>query len=374
MSVKIISNAYALEGQFSHLAKSSNRFVIAGYASFNIVDSQNDLVNLEALGAAFAKMMAVPERRNFMYHHSNIQIGKILPEYMDPEGNIWISGIDDYGLFIIAELFTDIKRSVDVINDMMKGKYLAFSIGGQVLKRVQNCDDDKCWSEIIDMDLHEVTSCERGANISARGVIFEKSAESFTDIAISASKNDTFITNNVNNSSEGIFVPEIIVEKTDLQLVLDAVSELKSVVDQIRPIEKEAVVVDIPSEDTITLDAIAAIVDERINKLRDELTPVEPEVVEKEVIVETIVEKMIYVYDEPIETAFENKEEFEESLVKYQALVDKITEEMGESITKSKDIIDTHDDKPAGIDFKALYKKAWEATDLDDLLKKVGVN
>ena len=391
VTTKLVLKPHKFGGQFSHLVKSTNRFVIAGYASYNIVDSQNDLVNLKALGTAFTRMMAVPERRNLIYHHSNVQIGKILLNYMDPEGNMWESGVDDYGLFIIAEIFNDVVKAQEVMKDMMQGKYLAFSIGGQALERVENCDGDKCWSEIVNMDLHEITSCERGANISARGVIFEKSADSFMDIAKMSVNNDTFINNNVNNSSEGIFVPKDIVEKTDLQLVLDAVSELKTFVESIKPAEAELVEVGeiVEKEDTITLNAIATILDERFAAFREAMTPV---VVEKEEIKEIIeevadiveiveieavtVEKLVYVYDEPLEEAFEKKEDFEDALVKYQALVEKIKDEMGEPITKSTGIVeDLIEESVRGIvkiDFKKLYSDAFNARSPNDLLEKIG--
>jgi hypothetical protein len=138
-----LSIEFDIDGTFTHvdlISKQEDSFIIAGYGSFDIVDKQGDRVSLEALNEAFTRMMTIVERRNLMFHHSNIQIGRILPEYRDSNGKVWKSGIDDRGLFIIAEIFSDLEQSKKVKRQMERGHYLSFSIGGQATKRRTVCD------------------------------------------------------------------------------------------------------------------------------------------------------------------------------------------------------------------------------------------
>ena len=47
--------------------------------------------------------------RNVMVMHSDVQVGHALPAYISKAGNIFKSGVDDKGLFFIAELRDDTK-------------------------------------------------------------------------------------------------------------------------------------------------------------------------------------------------------------------------------------------------------------------------
>lgn len=152
-------------------------FVIAGYASVDIIDKDNERISLPALRDAFDRMMKRVSRRNLILHHSNVQIGELLKDFTDSSGKTWKSGVDDVGLFIVAEVFNDIEMGRRVIEAMRKGHLLSFSVGGKKLRDEIKCDDKKCWNEIVQLDLHEVTSCERGVNPMAKGFILKGSNE-----------------------------------------------------------------------------------------------------------------------------------------------------------------------------------------------------
>ena len=66
----------------------SDNLVIGGYASIEMVDKQNDLITLEALGEAVGKYMKITKFRNVMTNHSNVQVGEVIPSYRDKTGKL----------------------------------------------------------------------------------------------------------------------------------------------------------------------------------------------------------------------------------------------------------------------------------------------
>jgi phage head maturation protease len=72
------------------------------------------------------------------------------------------------GLFVLAEIFDDIVEALKFKSAMLKDHMLAFSIGGEALRKRTVCDTDThCINQITFMDLFEVSACERGMNPQA---------------------------------------------------------------------------------------------------------------------------------------------------------------------------------------------------------------
>ncbi len=146
-------------------AQSVDDLIIAGYASVELVDKQGDLITTGALNKAFKKFMADPSFTNVQLAHSNIQVGNVVPSYTDSNGRVWKSEVDDTGLFVVIKLRNDIEKAREVASEIRKGNLRAFSIGGQAFKRVNKSDGMRgSYREIQDMELHEVTICEKGIN------------------------------------------------------------------------------------------------------------------------------------------------------------------------------------------------------------------
>lgn len=146
-------------------AQSIDDLIIAGYASVELVDKQGDLITTGALNKAFKKFMADPSFTNVQLAHSNIQVGNVVPSYTDSNGRVWKSEVDDTGLFVVIKLRNDIEKAREVASEIRKGNLRAFSIGGQAFKRVNKSDGMRgSYREIQDMELHEVTICEKGIN------------------------------------------------------------------------------------------------------------------------------------------------------------------------------------------------------------------
>ena len=143
--------------------------VIAGYASVELVDKQGDLITRSALKDAFGGFMKSEKFRNVQLAHSNIQVGEVIDSYVDSNGRMWKSEVDDAGMFVVVSLRNDIEKAREVAAEIRKGNLQGFSIGGQAFKRVRKSDGTHGdYQEISKMELHEITICEKGINPEAQ--------------------------------------------------------------------------------------------------------------------------------------------------------------------------------------------------------------
>ena len=151
------------------LIKGSSDMVIAGYASVELVDKQGDLITRSALKDAFGGFMKSEKFRNVQLAHSNIQVGEVIDSYVDSNGRMWKSEVDDAGMFVVVSLRNDIEKAREVAAEIRKGNLQGFSIGGQAFKRVRKSDGTHGdYQEISKMELHEITICEKGINPEAQ--------------------------------------------------------------------------------------------------------------------------------------------------------------------------------------------------------------
>ena len=150
------------------ILKAADDLVIAGYASVEMVDKQGDLITRGALRDAFDGFMKADGFRNVQLAHSNIQVGQVIPSYVDSDGRVWKSGVDDAGMFVVIQLRDDIEKAREVASEIRKGALRGFSIGGQAFKRMRKSDASHGdYTEISKLELHEVTICEKGINPEA---------------------------------------------------------------------------------------------------------------------------------------------------------------------------------------------------------------
>ena len=162
----------------------SDKLVIGGYASIEMVDKQNDLITLDALDEAVKKYMENPKYRNVMTNHSNVQVGDVIPSYRDKNGRLWKTGVDDVGFFVVIKMREDIEKAREVGRDIRSGSMRSFSIGGQALsKRKKTHEEHGEYNEIDKLELHEVTICEKGINPEAKfDILKQDKGENMSDI------------------------------------------------------------------------------------------------------------------------------------------------------------------------------------------------
>ncbi len=155
-------------GEFIIL-KENKECVIAGYASVDVVDKQNDKITLNAIRDAADGFMKNDRFRNVMITHSNVQVGEVLDNYTDSKGKVLKTGVDDTGFFVVIKLRNDIEKAKEVARDVRRGKLRSFSIGGQAINKANKYDPDiGSYKEIDKLELHEITICEEGINPEAK--------------------------------------------------------------------------------------------------------------------------------------------------------------------------------------------------------------
>ena len=151
------------------ILKEDKETVIAGYASVDVVDKQNDKITLGAIKEAADKFMKQDRYRNVMITHSNVQVGEVVDQYTDSNGKVLKTGVDDTGFFVVIKLRNDIEKAKDVARDIRRGKLRSFSIGGQAINKTNKYDSDAgTYKEIDKLELHEITICEEGINPEAK--------------------------------------------------------------------------------------------------------------------------------------------------------------------------------------------------------------
>jgi len=425
------------------LKSTETKHLIAGYASIKIIDREGERVNLNGLDKAFKRMMAKPSRRNYMLHHSNIQVGELLWEATDSKGFTWKAGVDfkgmlnkksltaynrkpEKGLFVICELFSDTIAGKEVIKDQNSGKLLSFSIGGRVLPggRYTKCDDEKCWSEIMSLELSEITGCREGVNQGAKAFIL-KSDDSpltvgdflYTDSGsnpyMSSSTLDSLIPIKIKKLKKGMKMEDDML--TDAQALTSAITKLTEILtkpDKVEKTKKETVKVkyifgkpkrdDFEKEadyfvqlgayhsfiEKMDADIESTINDEIVDKdsyrrqmrslMRDgmekdlaakkskETQKADEEEVEEEEEKKKEVEDR---YKKPEEKDFAKKEDFEKADAAYNILVEEVKKALaagtGEVIKKSAKTTDVGDKK---FSIKSMMDEAKEHSSISDYL------
>ena len=146
---------------------SKDVMVVGGPASVEMVDKEGHLITTDALSKAFDKYMDNFRTRNAMVLHSDVQVGWALPAYITKGGQIYKSGINGKELFFITELRDDTRIAERVSKQIDDGKLRSYSIAGSATK-VQNVQKGMTpYMQVDDMELAEVTVCEKGVNQGA---------------------------------------------------------------------------------------------------------------------------------------------------------------------------------------------------------------
>lgn len=167
-----------LDIPITHISKQDkDRRVVAGYASFDVIDRQNERITHEAMREALKNFMANPEYMNTHVMHGNCAVGKVIKSYKDKNGELWETKVDDTGTFIVSELRTDIKRAVQTWELIEKGVLKSYSIGGLALNPKELiCNNGTCHWEIDKLEIHEFSYVDRPAVKGADFIIVKKEA------------------------------------------------------------------------------------------------------------------------------------------------------------------------------------------------------
>ena len=187
----IDSSPMNLKGNFDIITKAkSNRRIIAGYASVIEIDKENHIIPKEALEKGIESLLEDSEYSNLMIVHQNIQIGKIIPKY-----NKLTTHVDDKGLFIIAELRTDLDTANQIWELIKGGKLNGFSIAGEIVLDHEECSDISCVKVIDKLNIFEVSVCDTPVNAKSGFIIVSKGKdEILRNVSNIVNKNEEHMT------------------------------------------------------------------------------------------------------------------------------------------------------------------------------------
>jgi hypothetical protein len=141
--------------------------VIGGPASVEMIDREGHLITTPALSKAFKKFMDNQRTRNVMVLHSDVQVGWALPAYISRGGQIFKSGVGEGGLFFICELRDDTAIAKKVADQIGSGLLKSYSIAGSATKVQNMMKGQTPYMQVDEMELAEVTICEKGVNQGA---------------------------------------------------------------------------------------------------------------------------------------------------------------------------------------------------------------
>ena len=165
-----LSRAYPDDTTYANAASKlteGDAMVLGGPASVELIDREGHLITTDALTKAFEKYMDNFRTRNTMVLHSDVQVGWALPAYISRGGQIFKSGVSGEGLFFITELRDDTKIAQRVMDQVNEGKLRSYSIAGSATK-VQNLTKGlQPYMQVDEMELAEITVCEKGVNQGA---------------------------------------------------------------------------------------------------------------------------------------------------------------------------------------------------------------
>jgi hypothetical protein len=140
--------------------------VVAGWGSVYIIDREGHKISIAGLRKALKNFLADPEFANVNIFHSGIQVAKMLPSFIDKNGKTWKSHVNDRGLFAVVAFRTDLEVSRRAMSEVIKGNLRGFSLAGNsnpATKEIK-CDHGKCWQEINDLEIYELTLCQEPMN------------------------------------------------------------------------------------------------------------------------------------------------------------------------------------------------------------------
>lgn len=175
----IISRHIQLDFPITHISKNDGeRRVVAGYASFDVIDRQNERITDTAMRDALDKFMSNEDYANVHVMHGNCAVGKVIPVYTDMNGERWETKVDDTGTFIVSEIRPEgeLKRADQTWQLIKDGNLKSYSVGGLALspKELVCPDTGSCHFVIDELEIHEFSYVDKPAVKGADFIIVKQ--------------------------------------------------------------------------------------------------------------------------------------------------------------------------------------------------------
>jgi len=143
----------------------TNRRIIGGYSSVAVVDREGQKIPISALKNAAAKFMQNIFARPAMVFHSDVQVGRVIPKWTNPEtGETMETKVDDLGWYTLVEIRDDIEIANKTWEEVQRGNIRSFSIAGSSKDKLQKQEHGIGYEQVNELEIYETTLCETPVN------------------------------------------------------------------------------------------------------------------------------------------------------------------------------------------------------------------
>jgi len=169
----------SLLGPLEVLSKAEeDDMVVGGYATWEIKDSQNDVITTEAQVKYLQRLFQLPlEYRNITVKHSDFKIGTPILKYVDKNGRQYFSHVNEKGTYLISKIRNDKYLSTKLFReDIRKGVLSMYSISGLPLPNsIREVKEGKTVVKYhTDIEPWAVTLCEEAICPKAQAEVISK--------------------------------------------------------------------------------------------------------------------------------------------------------------------------------------------------------
>ncbi len=174
-----MEGSFRFQGEFFKINEEGN-FFIFGPASAEILDSQGDVIRIDAVKKALPELL---KRARVTVDHKDQIVGEIV-ESFEKKGLIYKTEVrppndeelskfpslekEKEALFVLAKVWDDTEYCREVRKAIEKGEYRSYSISGNVLNSRPCRSSEGCTRIVSDLNLSAVTICRSGANPAAQ--------------------------------------------------------------------------------------------------------------------------------------------------------------------------------------------------------------
>jgi len=282
-----MEDSFRFQGEFFKVNEEGD-FFIFGPASAELLDSQGDVIRIDAVKKALPELL---KRARVTVDHKDQIVGEIV-ESFEKKGLIYKTEVrspndeelskfcslekEKEALFVLAKVWDDTEYCREVRKAIEKGDYRSYSISGNVLNSRPCRSSEGCTRIVSDLNLSAVTICRSGANPAAQFDILKEEKEMPEEVTNAEKKEPEFLTrsdfeayrNDLEKRLEPISrIDEILgilratENKKDTKLELEKIREeiKKEILSDFRPVQKSEGV----SEKEISAGDIVSILSEK---------------------------------------------------------------------------------------------------------------
>lgn len=261
-----MEDSFRFQGEFFKLNEEGD-FFIFGPASAELLDSQGDVIRIDAVKKALPELL---KRARVTVDHKDQIVGEIV-ESFEKKGLIYKTEVrppndeelskfcslekEKEALFVLAKVWDDTEYCREVKKAIEKGDYRSYSISGNVLNSRPCKSSEGCTRIVSDLNLSAVTICRSGANPAAQFDILKEEKEMPEEVTNVEKKEPEFLTRSdfeayrndlekrlepISRIDEILGILKATENKTDAKLELEKIREeiKKEILSEFRPVQK----------------------------------------------------------------------------------------------------------------------------------------